>query len=295
MKKGYFSKLPKDKLQKIVLICIVMLVAVVGVVEFYALNNWNALADTKSQIVKLNDQIRQAERKAREATQDVARRTELKTFVETQQAAMVSGDPFCHQVVREMSLLAEQEPVHLSGLHPSGKIETKSGTASYAARIDLSGTYDEIGTYVRDRWKSPVPDSRNTVSRRYRWFGRQGPSLCDIGNRAGCPARSCQSETGGKEDIMKSPVYPVIWAHRAWSSDCYARYRNAAGSKRPPAAVAANYESVLAQRTPQKQSLHTLADCGDYGVLSGIGFCGDLSFPVREGGSRDRRQTGLHS
>ena len=149
MKKGYFSKLPKDKLQKIVLICIVMLVAVVGVVEFYALNNWNALADTKSQIVKLNDQIRQAERKAREATQDVARRTELKTFVETQRAAMVSGDPFAW-VVREMSLLAEQEPVHLSGLHPSGKIETKSGTASYAARIDLTGTYDEIGTYVRD-------------------------------------------------------------------------------------------------------------------------------------------------
>ena len=149
MKRGYWSKLPKDKLQKIVLICIVMLVAVVGVVEFYALNNWNALADTKTQIANVDDQIRQAERKAREATQDVARRTELKTFVETQRAAMVSGDPFAW-VVREMSLLAEHEPVHLSGLHPSGKIETKSGTASYGARIDFSGTYDEIGTYVRD-------------------------------------------------------------------------------------------------------------------------------------------------
>ena len=149
MKRGYWQKLPKDKLQKIVLICIVMLVAVVGAVEFYALRNVSALSDTKNKIAKLNDQIQQGERKARQAEQDIAYRAEVKSFVETQRAAMVTGDPFAW-VVREISLLAEQEPVHMGGLHPGGKIEIKGGGPIYSARIEFSGTYDQIGAYVRD-------------------------------------------------------------------------------------------------------------------------------------------------
>src|ERR1017187_7838294 len=146
MKRGYLRKLPKDKLQKIVLICIVTLVALVGTVQFYALKNWSALTETKDQIAKLGDQIHEGERKTREATQDVAHRAEVKSFVETQRAAMISGDPFAW-VVREISLLAEKEPVHMDGLHPAGRIETKSGGSLYSARIEISGTYDEIGTY----------------------------------------------------------------------------------------------------------------------------------------------------
>jgi hypothetical protein len=149
MKRGYLRKLPKDKLQKIVLICIVTLISLVGTVQFYALKNWSALTDTKNQIAKLDDQIRQEERKTRQATQDVAHRTEVKAFVQTQRAAMIVGDPFAW-VVREISLLAEQEPVHMGGLHPAGKIEVKSGVPTYSARIEFSGTYDQIGTYVRD-------------------------------------------------------------------------------------------------------------------------------------------------
>ena len=149
MNLGYLRKLPKDKQQKIVLICIVMLVALAGVVQFYVLKNWNTLADTKKQIAKRNDQIHQAERDARQAAHDVAHRAEVKSFVETQSAAMISGDPFAW-VVREISLLAEQEPVHLAGLHPGGKIETKSGSPSYSTRIEISGTYDQIGAYIQD-------------------------------------------------------------------------------------------------------------------------------------------------
>ncbi len=149
MTRGYWRKLPKDKLQKIVLICMTTLIALVATVECYALKNWSALNETKNQIAKLNDQIRQGERKTRQATQDVARRAEVKAFVETQRAAMISGDPFAW-VVRELSLLAEQEPVHMGGLHPAGKVEIKSGVASYSTRIEFSGTYDQIGAYVRD-------------------------------------------------------------------------------------------------------------------------------------------------
>jgi hypothetical protein len=149
MNRDYWRKLSKDKKQKIVLICIVTLIALSGVVEFYVLKNWKALVDTKSQIAKLNDQIHQAERDARQATQDVAHRAEVKSFVETQYATMISGDPFAW-VVRELSLLAEQEPVHVAALHPSDRVETKSGIPSYSTRIEFSGTYDQIGAYVRD-------------------------------------------------------------------------------------------------------------------------------------------------
>jgi len=149
MNLGYLRKLPKDKLQKIVLVCIVMLVALAGVLQFYVLKNWHAFVDTKKQIAKLDDQIRQAERDAQQAAHDVAHRAEVKSFVGTQYAAMISGDPFAW-VVRELSLLAEQEPVHTAGLHPGGKSETKSGSSSYSMRIDFSGTYDQIGAYVRD-------------------------------------------------------------------------------------------------------------------------------------------------
>jgi hypothetical protein len=149
MKRGYWRKLPKDKQQKIMLICIVTLIALSGVVQFYVLKNWNALADTKKQIAKLDDQIRQAERDVRQATHDVAHRAEVKSFVETQYAAMITGDPFAW-VVREISLLAEQEPVHMVALHPGGKIETKSGGPTYSTRIEFSGTYDQIGAYIRD-------------------------------------------------------------------------------------------------------------------------------------------------
>src|SRR5271169_6257702 len=113
-------KLPKEKLQKIVLVCVLTLIVFMGVIEFYVLKNWADLTDTKEQIDKLKDQIGQAERKEHNAKQDMAYRAEVNSFVETQRAAMITGDPFAW-VVREISLLAEQHPVRITGLHPSGK------------------------------------------------------------------------------------------------------------------------------------------------------------------------------
>jgi Tfp pilus assembly protein PilO len=151
MKIGFLKKLSKDKLQKLILISIVSLLAVAGAIQFYVLKNWRALDETRAQIAKLDDQIHQAERKARNAKQDVAYRAEVKSFVETQQAAMVSGDPFAW-VVREISLLAEQHPVRINGLHPGAKGESTgpSKFPAYATRIEFSGTYDESGEFVRD-------------------------------------------------------------------------------------------------------------------------------------------------
>ena len=180
MKIDFLRKLPKQKLQKLVLIGVVSLIAVAGVIQFYVLKNWGELADTRVRLAKLDDQIRQAERKARDAKQDVAYRAEVKSFVETQRAAMVSGDPFAW-VVREISLLAQQHPVHINALHPGMKTESTGPFKAqlYTTRIDLSGTYDQIGEFVRDlENKFPTAEIRSlTVAGNANDSGQHGVTL----------------------------------------------------------------------------------------------------------------------
>ncbi len=151
MKIAFLKKMPKDKLQKVVFVCIVTLAAVVGAVEFYVLKNWAALTEADASIAKLTDQIREGEKQARGAQQDVAHRAEVKAFVEAQHAAMISGDPFAW-VVREVSLLAEQHPVRITALHPGIKSEAagESKGRTYTSGIEVSGTYDQLGAFVRD-------------------------------------------------------------------------------------------------------------------------------------------------
>jgi Tfp pilus assembly protein PilO len=152
VKMAFLKKMPREKLQQVVFVCIVTLAAVVGVVEFYVLKNWTELTETEASITKLADQIREGERQARGAQQDVAHRAEVKSFVEAQQAVMVSGDPFAW-VVREISLLAEQHPVRVTALHPGIKSDTTAeskGRTTYTTGIDVAGTYDQIGAFVQD-------------------------------------------------------------------------------------------------------------------------------------------------
>ena len=151
MKIAFPKKMPKEKLQQVAFVCIITLAALVGVVEYYVLRNWTALTETKARISKLADQIQQAERQARGAQQDVAHRAEVKSFVQAQQAGMISGDPFAW-VVREISLAAQDHPIRITALHPDNKVETAGETKArtYTAGIDVSGTYDQIGVFVRD-------------------------------------------------------------------------------------------------------------------------------------------------
>lgn len=151
VKIAFLKKVPKEKLQQVVFVCIVTLAAVVGVVEFYVLKNWTALTETEASITKVGDQIHQGERQARGAHQDVAHRAEVKAFVEAQQAVMISGDPFAW-VVREFTLLAEQHSVRITTLHPGIKSEASGESKGriYISGIDVLGTYDQIGAFVRD-------------------------------------------------------------------------------------------------------------------------------------------------
>jgi len=163
MKLRFLAKLPKDKLQKVVLTAIVTIGAAVGVLELYVLPNWRALIDAKTRIATLKAQIQQAEDTARQATKEEAYRNEVKSFVETQQTLMVAGDPFAW-VVREFSLLAEKHPIRVEGLHAGSKLDASSSAKCqpYGTRIDIRGTFDEIGTFVQDlENKFPVCEIRN--------------------------------------------------------------------------------------------------------------------------------------
>jgi Tfp pilus assembly protein PilO len=148
---NFMRQLPKDKQQKLVLVGIVTLIAVVGTLQFYVLKNWTALRNANNRIAKVNEQIQEAEHKLKQAAQNEMYRQEVKAFVETQQAAMIAGDPFAW-VVREISLLAEGRPIRVIGLNPGSKIESagKSKCAMYATRIDITGSYDQIGAFICD-------------------------------------------------------------------------------------------------------------------------------------------------
>jgi Tfp pilus assembly protein PilO len=151
MKLDFLRRVPKDKLQKIVLVCIITLCTVVATTQFYVLKSWTAWRDTKSRITKLNEQIQDTEHKVKQAAQNEAYREQVRSFAETQQAGMVSGDPFAW-VVREISLLAEKHPVHVLGLHPGDKPDSTGKTKylTYNTRIEVTGTYDQIGVFIRD-------------------------------------------------------------------------------------------------------------------------------------------------
>lgn len=151
MKLDFLRRVPKDKLQKIVLVCIIALCTVVATLQLYVLKGWTAWRDTKSRIGQLSAQIHDAEHKVKQAAQNEEYRDQVRSFAETQQEAIVTGDPFAW-VVREISLLAEKHPVHILGLHPGDKPDStgKAKYLTYTTRIEITGTYDQIGVFIRD-------------------------------------------------------------------------------------------------------------------------------------------------
>ena len=72
---------------------------------------------------------------------------------------------------------------------------------------------------------------------------------------------------------MKSPVHPVIWAHRAWSGDSTPATERG-GIEKGATAVAAEYESVLARRTSQSSLSTPLR------IVGIMAFCQALVFVV---------------
>ena len=152
--------LPKDKLQKVLLVAIVMLIALAAVGNFYIGRQLSSISQSNDQIAKLKRQIDDAEREAKQEVENQHLHEQVVAFVQSQTDTMVSGDPFSW-VVRQITLFAEKRPVHVLSMRPgtTSQSQQKSRFNIYSAHIEVEGGYDQIGQFVRD-FENAFPTSQ---------------------------------------------------------------------------------------------------------------------------------------
>jgi Tfp pilus assembly protein PilO len=143
------QQLPKEKKQQVLLTGVLCLVGVVVVANFFVLPQLSAMRDSTAKIEELRHKISTEETKARLEAGNAAARAGYEAFLEQQHKAMVSGDPFSW-VVREMSLLAEGHAVKVVSLRPGALMEhgRVEKFQTYGTRIELTGSYDDVGAFV---------------------------------------------------------------------------------------------------------------------------------------------------
>jgi hypothetical protein len=148
---NFFRALPKDKLQKVILVGIVTLIALAAVGNFYIGEQISNASKSKDKIAKLKHDIDEAEREANQEAQNQQIRGQVTAFVQSQSPKMVSGDPF-GWVVRQITLFAENHPVRVLAMRPGtiAPSQMRSRYSVYTARVELEGGYDQIGQFVRD-------------------------------------------------------------------------------------------------------------------------------------------------
>jgi hypothetical protein len=145
------KSIPKEKLQKMILVAVICITVLGAVINFYVLRQFEQLTLKRRAITDLSTKIAASESSVRSEANNGALRDQMKDFVEAQQKRMVTGDPFSW-AVREISLLAERHPVHIQGLSPGVKLPypDKPQYSLFTIRLDAGGTYDQIGRFVCD-------------------------------------------------------------------------------------------------------------------------------------------------
>jgi Tfp pilus assembly protein PilO len=157
------QQLPKEKKQQVLLTVVLCLVATVVVANFIVRPQLSAVRDATAKIEELRQKIGIEETKARMEAGNATARDQYAAFLEQQDRTMVSGDPFSW-VVREMSLLAEGHSVKVLSLRPGammdhGRVEKFK---TYGTRIELTGSYDDVGAFVSAiENKYPTADVRS--------------------------------------------------------------------------------------------------------------------------------------
>ncbi len=143
--------MPKEKLQKVVLVAIVSLIVMAVVGDFYVGAQISSWAASNQQIAKLKGQIEQQDNEARQQRQNKQLRDQVTAFLNEQRATMVTGDPFSW-VVRQISLMGEQHPVRVVGMTPGGKTQyaLKPKYYVFTTHIDVEGSYDQLGAFIAD-------------------------------------------------------------------------------------------------------------------------------------------------
>jgi len=143
--------IPKEKLQRIVLVGTMALTGMVAEWFIYGHKQWVALNTNRVSIARLKEDVAKAKQSAQTLAQTMPMRGKIQAFVETQQATMVSGDQFAW-VVREIAHLAGTHPVRDITMRPGGMLHhaRKTRYELYVTRIEFVGNYDQIGAFVQE-------------------------------------------------------------------------------------------------------------------------------------------------
>jgi hypothetical protein len=145
-------KLPKEKLQQLILVAILTTIGVAAMVVFWIGKEIESLSSDTEQIAKLSKEVRELETKARQDTNNQPRVQQMTAFVEPLRETMVTGDAYMW-AVREIRLREEQHPgVPILGISMGGR-GSHPRCPDYevcAVSIELEGTYDQIGVFLRD-------------------------------------------------------------------------------------------------------------------------------------------------
>lgn len=145
----FLRQMPKEKMQKLVLVGIFTLIGVAAMVMFWVNEERSSLIASKEKIGKLEPQIFDRERKERAEVLNEPLRLRLVAFVQTQQQVMVTGDLFSW-AVREVTLFAERYPVQMLNVRPGQRQAhlTVGGYEIYSVHMEVRGKYDELGRFI---------------------------------------------------------------------------------------------------------------------------------------------------
>lgn len=144
-------RLPKDKLQKIVLAGIVAVTGLAGMYLFWINPAWTLATTSRGRIQNLEREIAEAQRKAKLESANQPMLEQVLAFAKPLRDRTVTGDPYMW-VVLQLNELAEVRHARIPTPRPGGKIPHPrvASCELLSTSIELDGTYDEIGEFVRD-------------------------------------------------------------------------------------------------------------------------------------------------
>jgi len=146
-----WTKLPKAKQQMLVLIGILTVIGLAIMWLLWISDNLTAFSNSKSKIKQLEAQVTELEGKAKLDVRNQPMLEQIVAFVRPLGDTMLTGDAYMW-AVREIRRREEKSPIKVVGIRP-GAISAhprRTGYQVYSAQIDLEGTYDQIGVFVRD-------------------------------------------------------------------------------------------------------------------------------------------------
>jgi Tfp pilus assembly protein PilO len=145
----FLRDIPKEKLQKIILVCIIGASISAGVFIFYVNKQLAAIQQTESKSESLRQQIVQAEKQNKSDQQLELERDSIMRFADAQRVTLVSGDPLSW-TVRAIGDLAAKHPVQVLSWRQVGKgsNRTISRYEVFTMHLEIEGDYDGLGRFI---------------------------------------------------------------------------------------------------------------------------------------------------